>query len=226
MLQSDQLFLIVGLGNPGPEYDGTRHNVGREIADAISRNAECKLQNAEWRERKLLHAEILECDIAGQRVLLAKPTTYMNESGRAVVALMEHVRLYGSTALRLVIAHDDLDLPLGTLRLSQGGSSGGHKGVQSIIDALAASRANTPTLSPSERGGEKEGVGSNGTNFLRLRIGIGPNATPDGHRIPSEKFVLEKFRKEERPLIDTAIARAVEAITILLRDGLPAARDR
>lgn len=197
------MFLLTGLGNPGKEYDGTRHNVGFDVLAVLAKRYALSLSKGEgspFTNKRLLHAEILECDIAGQRVLLAKPTTYMNESGRAVAALMKHVRLYGFTALRLVIAHDDLDLPLGTLRLSQGGSSGGHKGVQSIIDAL-------------------------GTNeFLRLRVGIGPNATPDGHRIPSEKFVLEKFRKEERPLIDVAIARAVEAIMVLIRDGLTAAQ--
>lgn len=192
-------FFIVGLGNPGKEYDGTRHNVGQKIVDAFSRNAECRIRNAEWRLRKLLRAEVLECEIVNQRIILAKPTTYMNESGKAVSALVKRLRLMPD-ALRLVTIHDDLDLPLGALRLSQGGSSGGHKGIQSIIDTLGTE------------------------DFLRLRLGIGPNTTPDGHRIPAEKFVLKKFRKEECQTIDATIARAVETITILLHDGLPAAQ--
>lgn len=193
------MWLFIGLGNPGEEYVGTRHNIGRGVMEAISRNAECDMQNATWRERKSLYSETLECEIAGQRVILAKPTTYMNESGKAVAALVRSLKLE-TVSSQLVVVQDDLDLSVGALRLSQGGSSGGHKGVQSIIDAL----------------GTKD--------FLRLRIGIGPNATSDGHRIPSEKFVLEKFRKEERPLIDTAIQRTVETITVLLHDGLAAAQ--
>ncbi|MFH1098679.1 MAG: aminoacyl-tRNA hydrolase [Candidatus Uhrbacteria bacterium] len=193
-------FLIVGLGNPGKEYEKTRHNIGREIVDAISRNDECLTSSAEWRQKRLLHAEILENTHADQRVILAKPTTYMNESGTTVSALVHHVSRLTSHVSRLLVLHDDLDLPVGTLRLSMGGSSGGHKGIQSIINALGAD------------------------DFLRLRIGIGPNAASDGHRIPAEKFVLEKFRKEERPLIDAAIQRAVKVIEMLLRDGLPAAQ--
>ncbi len=193
-------ILIIGLGNPGKEYDGTRHNVGREIVDAISRNDEFRMTNSEWHDRKSLDAEMLECELGGQRVILAKPTTYMNESGRAVSALVKQLGQVSGVKCQVLVVHDDLDLPLGTLRLSQGGSSGGHKGVQSIIDAL----------------GTKD--------FLRLRIGIGPNETPDGHRIPSEKFVLEKFRTEERGTIDAAVARAVDVILMLIRDGLPAAQ--
>jgi len=195
------MFLIVGLSNPGKEYEGTRHSVGREIVETISRNAECRMQNAEWRISKSLQAETLECTIVDHRVVLAKPTTYMNESGRAAAALAKKYALDLSKGSDLIVIHDDLDLSLGTLRLSTGGSSGGHKGVQSIIDAL----------------GTKD--------FLRLRIGIGPNATPEGVRIPAEDFVLKKFQKEnERLLIAAAVAHAAETIVTLLRDGLPAAQ--
>lgn len=221
------MFLIIGLGNPGKEYEGTRHNVGFEVVEAF-RTAHLALGPfGQWRRRLGTRADIAEGEVNGTRVILAKPLTYMNESGIAVVALVQQFTNHHSS---FTILQDDLDLPLGTLRLSCGGSSGGHKGVQSVIDALTA--AHTPTLSPSERGGEKpvpteasgEGVGSSGADFLRLRIGIGPNTTPDGHRIPAEKFVLEKFRKEEHQLMDTAIQRAVEVIGVLLRDGLAAAQ--
>lgn len=202
-------YVIVGLGNPGKEYEGTRHNVGFEVVDAYHRRLFIEygaVRVSGWSNLQRL-AEVASYRIDDLReVLLAKPTTYMNESGKAVAALVKKLQIQDSK-FQILVTHDDLDLPLGTLRLSQGGSSGGHKGVQSIIDALTVTH--TPTRSPS---------------FLRLRIGIGPNATPDGHRIPSEKFVLEKFRREERPLIDAAIQRAVEAIEVFLRDGLAAAQ--
>ena len=191
-------LLIIGLGNPGKEYEGTRHNVGFDVVDAVVKNSEFRIPNSEWCRRSSLSAEILEGTTTADRVVVfAKPTTYMNESGKAVAALIKQFVIRNSS---FVIIHDDLDLPVGTIRLSLGGSSGGQKGVQSIIDTL-------------------------GTNdFLRLRIGIGPNETPDGNRIPAEHFVLAKFRPEERPKIDTAIARAIQTIDILLRDGLPAAQ--
>ena len=189
------MLLVIGLGNPGAEYEGTRHNVGRDVLAALARNLESGISNIGWSTRVRLHAEILECEIAGQRVVLGKPTTFMNESGKAAAAL---TKKYPDA--QLLVVHDDLDLPVGILRLTSDGSSGGQKGVQSIIDTLGTH------------------------DFLRLRIGIGPNATPDGHRIPAEDFVLKRFPSSERPAIDTAIARAVETVTVLLRDGLPAAQ--
>ncbi len=185
-------FLIIGLGNPGKEYDGTRHNVGFDVVDALAAQHDYTL-----RAQQRSHADVADCTIADHPVILAKPTTYMNDSGRAVSALISNLK---SQISNLAVLHDDLDLPLGTLRLSENGSSGGHKGVQSIMDAL----------------------GTN--NFLRLRLGIGPNATPEGVRIPAEDFVLKRFGKKERPTINATITRAVETTTILLRDGLPAAQ--
>lgn len=193
-------FLIVGLGNPGKEYIGTRHNTGFDVIEAVSKELEVKSSNKRWTTPRDTPAEIIEGELANKRVVLTKPTTYINESGRAVAAVVEKYDLNLSRGNALLILHDDLDLLMGTLRLSVDSSSGGHKGVQSVIDAL-------------------------GTNvFLRLRVGIGPNATPDGHRIPSEKFVLDKFRKEERKKINATIARGVEVIAVLLRDGLAAAQ--
>lgn len=194
------MHLIIGLGNPGDDYISTRHNVGFAVVEAFL-NAQCTIQNGKWKMSRPLHAEIIECSVGNLRVILAKPTTFMNESGHAAAAI---VKKYSPSLSRgdaqLVIVHDDLDLPLGTLRLSESGSSGGHKGVQSIIESL----------------GTKD--------FLRLRIGIGPNATPDGRRIPAEAFVLKRFAKSERPRVDAAIAQAVEVLEALVRDGIDAAR--
>lgn len=190
-----QTFLT-GLGNPDNEYAGTRHNVGYDAIDALAARSGCAL-----RVQRRTRAAIGECTITDRRVVLWKPTTSMNESGDAARAIL---RQFASDAMplgeRYVVIHDDLDLPLGALRLTRNGSSGGHKGVQSIIDALG-----TP-------------------DFLRLRIGIGPNVTPEGHRIPAERFVLARFREHERRVMDAAITHAVEAIEILLRDGLAAAQ--
>ncbi|MDO8463151.1 MAG: aminoacyl-tRNA hydrolase [bacterium] len=178
------MILIVGLGNPGTEYEHTRHNVGWEVLDAIAARWG---SGATWRTKRLLHARILECEVNGQRVVLAQPTTYMNESGRAVSALVRHLRLEVSSA-HLIVVHDDLDLPVGDIRVGVGSRSGGQKGVQSTINHL----------------GTKD--------FTRVRIGIGPNTTSDGHRIPAERFVLQKIARSERPAIDEAIAAAVTAI--------------
>lgn len=192
-------LLIVGLGNPGAEYVGTRHNVGFEAVDALA--ASCHAST--FQVTPPLHAGVATCEVADRRIILAKPTTYMNDSGRSTAALIQKYfkthTLQGADAQYCIIIHDDLDLPVGGLRISVGGSSGGHRGVASVLEHWTF-------------------------DFVRIRIGIGPNTTPDGHRIPSEKFVLEKFRKEERPLIDAAIARAVEAIVVLIRDGLSAAQ--
>lgn len=197
--------LIVGVGNPGTEYVGTRHNVGFEVVEVLAAKYGCTFRgNARW--SALVARSVLSPfrtktrkDDRVEHVIFAKPTTYMNESGRAAAALVRNFRRAAS-GWQLVVIHDDLDLSVGALRLSTGGSSGGHKGVQSIIDALDTD------------------------DFLRLRIGIGPNATPDGHRIPAEDFVLKRFSNTERPEIDAAIARAVEVIEMLLRDGFNAAQ--
>ncbi|MBI5798474.1 MAG: aminoacyl-tRNA hydrolase, partial [Candidatus Yonathbacteria bacterium] len=124
--------LIIGLGNPGEEYIGTRHNVGREVVRGLSKD---------WKVEKKLFAEIAKHN----DIIFALPTTYMNESGQPVQLL---VTRYALRVTDLVIIHDDIDLPLGTIRISKNASAGGHNGVQSIIDAL----------------GTKE--------FTRLRIGV------------------------------------------------------
>ncbi|MDO8425732.1 MAG: aminoacyl-tRNA hydrolase [bacterium] len=174
------MTLIVGLGNPGTKYDGTRHNVGFVVVDAIA-------GDDAWRKKRLLHAEICERDIHNVRVMLVKPTTYMNESGRTVAALLRNLKR-SPADVRLIVVSDDLDLPVGTVRVRDTGSSGGHKGIASIIAHLKTQ------------------------DFTRIRIGIGPNETPDGHRIPAEQFVLQRFNTEERMKIDTAIPAAITTI--------------
>lgn len=181
--------LIVGLGNPGKEYDGTRHNIGREIVRALADDG-----SASWRMQKKLHAEVARlqesppCLPAGRdsgsdnNTLLVIPTTYMNESGKAVQQLLT---TYNLQLTNLLIVHDDLDLPLGTLRFSQGSGAAGQKGVQSIIDAL----------------GTKD--------FARLRIGVA-----GAHRQTTDAadYVLKKFSKDEQVIITQIKKRATEAL--------------
>lgn len=175
--------LIVGLGNSGKEYDGTRHNVGREIVRAMS---------DDWHVQKKLFTEIAHVQnvaIATKRisqhdVVLAIPTTYMNDSGKAVKKLLTTYHLSPKT---LLVVHDDLDLPLGTLRFSQGSGAAGQKGVQSIINALSTK------------------------DFARLRIGIAGE-----HRATTDAatYVLKPFAKNEMPTMRRAKQKAQKAIAL------------
>ncbi len=184
--------LIVGLGNPGKEYDGTRHNIGREIVRALA---------DEWKVQKKLHAETAKLQEgprlrSDNKTVLALPTTYMNDSGRAVQALVSSFKFQVSSIL---VVHDDLDLPLGTLRFSKGSGAAGQKGVQSIIDAL----------------------GTN--NFARLRIGVA-----GAHRATTDatNYVLKKFGKEEQKKVTEIKKRALHALADCCTDGLAVVMNR
>jgi len=177
-------FLVVGLGNPGPRYAETRHNLGFWVVDRIARE-----ERLAWRQQGRAFTT------RWGRGWLMKPTTFMNASGEAVAPF---VRYYKIEPERLLVVHDDLDLPLGRMRLRRGGSAGGQKGVRSIIEQL----------------------GTDG--FDRLRLGIGrPPAGRD-----AAGWVLSKFSPEERPLADRVAAAAVEAVRVWRDEGLEAAQQR
>jgi peptidyl-tRNA hydrolase, PTH1 family len=183
------MYAIIGLGNPGKAYAGTRHNLGFQLVEALSgRLAAGRPFHCEW---SLCATAACE----GREMILAQPLTYMNRSGRAVAEL---VRRYTLRQENIVIVHDDLDLPPGAIRLRRGGGSAGHRGVQSVIDTLGTA------------------------DFVRLRIGIGK---PADHTAGSD-FVLEPAAPEEQGLLDTAVARGVEAILLLVREGLDAAMNK
>ena len=152
------MILIVGLGNPGKKYEKTRHNVGFRIID------------------------VLEKEISDENIVLLRPQTFMNNSGKAVKQLISHYSLNAKPYI-LIVIHDDIDLPLGTIRVSQNVSSAGHKGVQSIIDELKTK------------------------NFFRVRIGIKPK-----FKVDTEKFVLKNFTKEEEKILEKVMKEAVEII--------------
>lgn len=181
--------LVVGLGNPGRRYRRTRHNVGWEVIDRLARRLGISVEDDEgW-------AVVGAGTVGRVRVLLAKPQTYVNLSGTAVEDLRRWHRVKTQDILVIL---DDLDLPLGRIRLREGGSHGGHNGLRTIIEALGTSA------------------------FPRLRVGIGrPPAGTD----PAD-FVLTPFDAAERPVIDAAIDRAAEAIDAAIRDGVPAAMNR
>ncbi len=182
-------FLLVGLGNPGREYRDTRHNIGFMLIDRVCKAAGISLMRVQSK------ALVGTGQIEGRRVVLAKPQTFMNLSGQAVAGL---VRFYKTPLSQLLVAHDDLDLPLGTVRLRPGGGSGGQKGMASIIQQL----------------GTQE--------FGRLRLGIG---RPPG-QMDAAAYVLERFTASEQKVLDMVLDRAVEAVKVFIRDGLETAMNR
>lgn len=175
------MFLVVGLGNPGPEYAGNRHNLGFMVVDEVARRL-----GAGFRANK---TEALIADIFGEetRILLAKPQTFMNVSGRAVRLISTFFKIPPD---RMLIVHDDLDLPFGAVRLKENGGHAGHNGVRSLIDEL--------------------GTG----DFKRLRIGIG---RPPGSKDPA-KFVLEDFSTDERRDLDFIIGEAADIVESTIKN--------
>jgi len=172
------MLLIAGLGNPGPRYTGTRHNVGFETVDLLARRHVVSFA-------RKFKGEYGVVEIGGEQVVLLKPMTYMNDSGESVA---EAARWFELEPARVLVVHDDMDLALGKLRLRPRGSSGGHRGVESVIKHLGT------------------------TEFPRLKIGIG---RPPAGMDPVD-FVLSPFTPEERAIIDQTIARAADAIEFLV----------
>ena len=181
--------LVVGLGNPGRKYQGTRHNIGYAILAELAR-----IYGVSAFKHKF-HGEVMEAEIGGQKALLLSPLTYMNLSGLSV---SEAKSFYKIPTEELLVLCDDLNLPLGKLRLRVQGSSGGQKGLEDIIRRLGAE------------------------DFPRLRVGSG--APPEG--CEWSEFVLKKFTEEEIPPIEEALHRAVEAVTVWARDGIEIAMNQ
>ena len=182
-------WLIVGLGNPGRIYACNRHNVGFRIVERLA--VATSLRFDERRDQ----AHLARGRIEGVGVALVKPQTYVNRSGLAVSKV---ARFYKVPPERTVVVFDDLDLPLGALRLRQQGGAGGHRGVASVIDHLSS------------------------REFPRLRVGIGH---PPG-RMPAEAYVLRDFDAAEQPVVDQACDRGVEALRVVLHDGFPQAMNQ
>lgn len=176
------MILIIGLGNPGFKYKKTRHNIGFMALDGWQKENNFP----KFKLNKKAKAEISQGQINGQEVFLAKPQTFMNNSGEAVKFLTKE---NGFTENSLIIVHDDFDLPLGEVKVSQNSGPGGHHGVQSIIDHLKTQ------------------------NFTRVRIGIRPADKPQGSdELKAESFVLKKFTKDEEKNLAEILTQAVQAI--------------
>jgi PTH1 family peptidyl-tRNA hydrolase len=185
-------FLVVGLGNPGREYEGTPHNAGFMAIDRIAEQEGVVVGNRRCK------AATATCRIAGREVVLAKPETFMNLSGMAVAALVREFE--ADPAKDLLVIHDELDLTLGTLKIRERGSPAGHNGVRSIIGAL----------------GSQE--------WLRLRIGVGPDIPPAAAgRRPGKDYLLSPMRKADLTVLDEVLDRVATATRRILEQGPAAA---
>jgi len=190
--------VIVGLGNPGRRYSKTRHNLGFMVLDRLASIYDIKLN------RKGFDSEWGEGYIEGEKVILMKPQTFMNLSGKAVKGMLKKEKAESSD---LLIFYDDMDLRLGKIRIRTRGGAGGHKGVRSIIDNLGTD------------------------NFIRVRIGIGrpednKDAEPCTIRCMAEDYVLSPFKKSEMPLVKEMMLRAVEAGIMIIKDGITSAMNK
>lgn len=183
-------WLVVGLGNPGAQYAGNRHNVGQMVLDELAGRLGTAFKSHKTPSRVaegFLHP-------GGPKLVLAKPNSYMNTSGGPVSAL---AKFYDVPAERLIVVHDELDLPFDTVRLKQGGGHGGHNGLRDISKAL-------------------------GADYLRVRVGIG---RPPGRQDPAD-FVLKDFSGTERQSLPNLLADAADAVEAIADDGLLAAQQR
>jgi PTH1 family peptidyl-tRNA hydrolase len=218
------MIIIVGLGNPGKKFQKTRHNLGFMIVESLK----LKVKSfSDWKNNKKLLSEISEGEINGQKVILAKPQTFMNNSGKAVKKLISNIQnqstkqsfmlgrahkiMCSDLASKLWIVHDDIDLPLGKIRISIARGAAGHKGVQSIIDELGTK------------------------NFVRFKVGIQPKT---GKPKNLEKFVLQKpsetkpsetgdetksqrpFNRKEEKILKEVIEKTCQAIEVAIKEGV------
>lgn len=180
--------LVAGLGNPGKKYSKTRHNLGFMVVDLIAEKFESSFRKKKGDFRQSA------VTISGRNMLLIKPTTFMNLSG---VAVRQAADYHGFDPDEILIVCDDINLPLGKIRIRDGGSDGGHKGLRSTIEEL------------------------NSSDFPRLRIGVGQ---PDDPNHPIEAFVLEKFTKDDQEIVEKIIEEAATAVETIVEQGIEAAQ--
>ncbi len=181
--------LIVGLGNPEGKYAGTRHNLGFEVLDIHVHD-----RINVWEEQKKFKSQVARIS---KDILCVKPQTYVNKSGLAVKLLTAYYKI---PAADVIVIHDELDLPLGKIKVRMGGSAAGHHGVESIIESLGTDK------------------------FVRVRLGIGNLRTQSGERkgqtISAEKFVLSSFMRGEKPQVKHMIKQAIKVLELTLQMGI------
>ncbi|PWB38463.1 MAG: aminoacyl-tRNA hydrolase [Parcubacteria group bacterium] len=180
--------LIIGLGNPGEKYAGTRHNFGQMVVDFLASKKQIS-----WHKDKALQAQTADFRNGTEKIILAKTETFMNESGQAVQLLKKYYKLPNN---KIIVIYDDIDLPLGKIRLSKGRGAGGHKGVESIIAYLHSK------------------------DFKRLRLGIAPQLGP------AEDFVLKKFGAEEKNKVPEIIDTCHLVIEYILKNNFDLAANK
>ncbi len=204
------MIIIFGLGNPGKKFKDTRHNLGQEVINLLQK----KWGFSEWQKKAKLRAEISNGKFADKEILLVKSLTYMNESGRPIKKLGLKFQVpsrqskFGAeqVGLKIYVIHDDLDLPLGKIKISKGRGSAGHKGVESIIKELRTK------------------------DFVRFRVGIARSAGNQKSKIKNQKhiskiqkldkFVLERFSKNEKRIIEKSIQKTIQATEKALEEDI------
>ena len=177
---------VLGLGNPGKEYEWTRHNAGRSAAEYFSK----KSGFSEFEPDKKINSLVSEGKAGKEKVLIALPETFMNKSGGAAGKLIHPKKELKD----LIVIHDDLDIPLGRFKISYGKSSGGHKGVESVMRALKTK------------------------NFVRIRIGVSPKRKPEQKEVM--KFIVGKFKPSELEIFKKVERKMAEALEVILTDSL------
>lgn len=181
------MWIVAGLGNPGKKYDRTRHNIGFMVAEEIAARYAITLRDRKgYRSGRGL--------IEGQETVLVEPLLYMNASGPVI---RELCRKFSGVPEHLIVLHDDLDMDAGKIRIRKTGSSGGHKGVESIIESI----------------GSKD--------FIRVKVGIGRVC-----EMPAEIYVLKKFTRQETPKVREAVNVAADAVSIIIRQGVEKAMNQ
>jgi PTH1 family peptidyl-tRNA hydrolase len=185
---ADDLWLVVGLGNQGPSYAGNRHNVGFMVLDLLAERAGGRFKAHKGR------ADVVEGRLAGERAVLVKPKSFMNVSGGPVASMRDFFKV---PVERIVVVHDELDIPFATLRLKRGGGDNGHNGLKSVSQSLGS------------------------RDYLRVRFGIG---RPPGRQDPAD-FVLKDFSPLERKELPFLVDRAADAVEALLTGSLEAAQN-
>ena len=183
-------YLIVGLGNPGMQYENTRHNAGFLSVDALCEDLKINLQKHKF------DAIFGDAEISGKRVIIAKPQTYMNNSGTAVAALS---RFYKIPADKIIVIFDDISLPVGNIRIRRKGSAGGHNGIKDIIELLGTE------------------------DIMRIKVGVGakPNSDYD-----LKDWVLGKMPKEQKEAFETAFKNAAAAVKEIIARGIDSAMNK
>ena len=184
------MYLIVGLGNPGKQYENTRHNMGFDTIDELVDRHRIPGSGI---QHKAMYGKGI---IAGEKVILAKPLTYMNLSGDSVQAFLHYYKMDPET--ELIVIYDDIDLDPGQIRIRKKGSAGGHNGMKSIISQIGTQ------------------------NFYRIKVGVG--AKPQGWDLAD--YVLGRFSAKERDAVDDAVKEAADAVEVILSEGIESAMNR